>query len=202
MEKIGKKLSGAALAVSLLVATLIAAAEDGGMNAGVGINVSNNNYYGGGYGYGISLPLRFTNFTIEPEITFYNSHTGSSVVTNPYANDYSFYQLETGIYLRKEVAPSVEIYYGGRVGYSEGRNSYNNSLSPSGNSSGNTRGYMVGPTFGAEYFFNPHFSAGLDVSLIYEQQKQSSTSGGTSGDYDFRQTSYQGRAKFRYYFKE
>jgi opacity protein-like surface antigen len=71
-------------------------------------------------GYGVSLPLCFGNFTVEPELSFYAYSQDTTNPTSPTNNntyEYQQFTLETGVYWRQPVIPSVEMYVGGRVGY-------------------------------------------------------------------------------------
>ena len=88
---------------------------------------------------------------------------------------------------------------GGRVGYTQSKYSYTYPSTPSSNYSYETSGFYLGPTLGAEYFFNKHFSLGMDVSLLLE-----STSGEEVGSNpnksDRDAINYQSRARLRFYF--
>lgn len=187
-------LAMAAVATSLLLSAPFAAAAD----VGLGVNL-NTNSYGGNFGYGISMPIRFGNISVEPEVA-YNQSTydnNSTTPSNVYRSKYEQYSIETGIFVHKEVAPSLEIYGGGRIGaygykYSNG---YPNN--PGANNESRNHGYMAGPTVGAEYFFDKQVSVGLDVSLLYQSGSQSSSGG---DGVDSSQINLQGRAKLRFYF--
>ena len=185
-----------ALATSLTLVAPLAAAVD----VGVGVNLNNDG--GGSGGYGVSLPLRFGNFTVEPELSFYDASEDNTQTPSPTNNrtyESRRYTLETGVYWRQQMIPSVETYMGGRIGYTRYEYSYTYPSSPGSNYSGETSGYYLGPTLGAEYFFNKHFSLGLDVSLLFE-----STSGEQVGSSLYKQDgdeiNYQSRARLRFYF--
>ena len=196
MRQTRKKLIRAAVAVSLVLTAPVAGAVD------VGLGVSLANDGGGSGGYGVSLPLRFGNFTVEPELSFYDSSQDTTHPTSPSNNntsDYQQYTLETGVYWRQPVIPSVEMYVGGRVGYTRSEESRAYSSSPSSNYSYETSGFYLGPTLGAEYFFNKHFSLGLDVSLLFESTTEERTSGSPYTQ-DRDEINYQSRAKLRFYF--
>ncbi len=199
MQNVGKSFMYAAVAASLALTAPLATAMDA---IGVGVGLINN---GGGEsagGYGVSLPMRFGNISVEPELSFYSGSGDNTYPTSPTNNnssDYRQYSLETGVYLRQQVLPSLETYFGGRVGYTsyESSNAYVSGTNYKYESSG----YYIGPTLGAEYFFNKNFSLGLDVSLIYSSMKYES---GTNGVVDYKNdsnvTSYQTRTRLRYYF--
>jgi len=198
MKATRKKLINLAVATALALTAPMAGAVD------VGLGVSLNNEGGGNGGYGVSLPLRFGNFTVEPELSFYDSSEDTTYPTSPTNNrtiDYQRYTLETGVYWRRPIIPSVEMYVGGRVGYAKYENSVTYPLSPTNNFSRNESGYFLGPTLGAEYFFNKNFSMGLDVSLLYESTSDKEVYGG--GLYyssDRNAINYQSRARLRFYF--
>lgn len=189
--KLTKKISiHATIAFALVFTAPLAAAVD------VGLGVSLNNNGGGSGGYGVSMPLRFGNFTVEPELSFYDYKEDTTYPLSP-ASNYSYesqeYTLETGVYWRQQVIPAVEMYVGGRVGYVN----YESSSTPG--SSYETSGFYLGPTLGAEYFFNKHFSLGLDVSLLYETTTRERISSNPYEE-DRDEINYQSRAKLRFYF--
>lgn len=196
MRQTRKKLIRAAVAVSLALTAPLAGAVD------VGLGVSLNNEGGGSGGYGVSLPLRFGNFTVEPELSFYDASEEQTYPTSPTNNstyEYQQYTLETGVYWRQPVIPSVEMYVGGRVGYTRYEQSRTYPSSPGSNYAYDSSGFYLGPTLGAEYFFNKHFSLGLDVSLLFESTTQERT---ISSPYteDRDEINYQSRARLRFYF--
>jgi len=171
----------------------------------VGVGVSLNTEGGGNGGYGVSLPLRFGNFSVEPELSFYDSSedtTYPTLSTNNRIYDYQQYTLETGVYWRRPIIPSVEMYVGGRVGYTKYEYSVTRPLSPTNSYSYDESGYFLGPTLGAEYFFNKNFSMGLDASLLYESTSGENVSASPGNTYkqDRTEINYQGRARLRFYF--
>ena len=105
--------SSVVLAASLLAAPVVGAVD-------VGLGVSLNNSGGGSGGYGVSMPLRFGNFLVEPELSIYDYSEDETYPLSPTSNrnyESQEYTLETGVYWRQPVIPSVEMYVGGRVGY-------------------------------------------------------------------------------------
>lgn len=197
MKAIKMKLIVLAASISFALAAPLASAVD------VGLGVSLNNDGEGSGGYGVSLPLRFGTITVEPELSFYNSSQDRAYPlspTNNYTTDYQQFTLETGIYWRQQVVPSVETYVGGRVGYTHYDYSYTYPSSPGSNYSNEYSGFYLGPTFGAEYFFNKHFSLGLDVSLLYESTSGDYINGGSTSESDRTQLNYQTRSRLRFYF--
>jgi len=199
MKETTKVLIPAVVAITLALASPLAAAVD----VGLGVDVNTN---GGGEnngGYGVSLPLRFGNFTVEPELSFNNSkyeRTYPASPTNSYTAEYKTLNLETGVYWRQQVIPSVETYIGGRVGYTKYDNTYTYPLNPGAYQRDSNSGFYLGPTVGAEYFFNKNFSLGLDVSLLYESTSGESISGGNVVSSDNTNLSYQSRARLRFYY--
>lgn len=197
MKTLRKKLVNLTIATALMLAAPLALAVD----VGLGVSLYNNGESSGGYG--VSMPLRFGNITIEPELSFYDSTEDTVYPASPTNNnttDYQRYTLETGIYWRQQVNPSVETYVGGRVGYTRYDYSYSYPLSPGSYYSTDFSGYYLGPTFGAEYFFNKHFSLGLDVSLLYESTSGDSINSGSTSESDRTQLYYQTRSRLRFYF--
>jgi hypothetical protein len=168
----------------------------------VGLGATLNAEGGGNGGYGVSLPLRFGNFTVEPELSFYDSSEDTTYPASP-ANtniqEYQQYTLETGVYWRRPIIPSVEMYVGGRVGYTRQKQSRTYPSSPGASYTSDYSGFYLGPTLGAEYFFNKHFSLGLDVSLLFESTTEEGTTGNVFTQ-DRDAINYQSRAKLRFYF--
>ncbi len=189
-------LSAAVSAMALAVAAPGAGAVD------VGVGVSLNNVGSGSGGYGVSVPLRFGNITVEPDLSFYDftsDTTYPSLPTDNSSSDNSQFALETGVYWRQQMVPSLEMYVGGRVGYSQNDNS--TAYAAGTTSKVTEEGFYLGPTLGAEYFFNPHFSLGLDVSLLFGSfSAEYSTNGVVTTERDTDRVDYQTRAKLRFYF--
>jgi hypothetical protein len=197
MNMLGKRLLTVVAAGSLALAAPLASAVD------FGIGASFNSDGEGSGGFGVSLPMRFGNMTVEPDLSFYDSSGDRTYPLSPTNNRYYDNRqltLEVGVYRRQQVIPSVETYLGGRVGYTQYEYSYTYPLSPSSSYSEESSGYYLGPTFGAEYFFNKHFSMGLDVSLLYESTSSDSVDGTFSHDSDRKSLYYQTRARLRAYF--
>ena len=197
MTQTKKKLIKLALATSLALVAPLAAAVD----VGVGVNLYNEGRGNGGYG--VSLPLRFGNITVEPALSFYDSSRDATFPLSPADNatyESREYTLEAGVYWRQQVIPSVETYLGGRVGYIQNKSSATYPSSPGSNDGYETSGYYLGPTLGAEYFFNKHFSLGLDVSLLIESTTFERTTSGSSYTEDGDEINYQSRARLRFYF--
>ena len=199
MQNVGKRLMHAAVAASLALTAPLAAAVD---TIGVGVGLINNGGNEGSAGYGVSLPMRFGNITVEPELAFYSgNYEQRDIVTpaNNYNGDYHSYTLETGVFMRQQVMPSLETYVGGRVGYTSYESSYGYVSGT--NYSDESSGFYIGPTLGAEYFFNKNLSLGLDVSLFYSSRKgESRQNGVVEYKYDESSTYYQTRTRLRYYF--
>jgi len=186
----------AAIATALVLTAPLASAVDIGMGVGLINNGSDS------AGYGVALPMRFANFTVEPELAFYNAsndNTYPAAPVNDSSSDYRGYTLDIGVYLRQQVMPSLETYIGGRVGYNNDKSS---TTYVSGTSyQSEETGYYLGPTLGAEYFFNKNLSLGLDVSLFYNSSTfENSTNGVVDYKADSNLTSYQTRTRLRYYF--
>lgn len=199
MQQTRKRLIHAAVAVSL-ASLAITAPEASAVDIGVGVGLNNDG--GGSGGYGMSLPLRFGNITVEPELSFYRSSqdTTYTAPTSNYTYDSKQYTLDTGIYLRHQVVPALETYLGGRVGYTKNKYSYTYPYSPSSSQSSESSGFYLGPTFGAEYFFEKRFSLSLDVSVLYESTSGQSVNGSSITKQDGNSLDYQTRARLRYYF--
>lgn len=184
------------IALAMTFISPLAAAVD------IGLGVSMHNEGGGSGGYGVSMPLRFGNFTVEPELSLYNSKEDTTYPLSPTSNnsyESQEYTLETGIYWRQRVIPTVETYVGGRVGYVKYEFSSTYPSSPGSNYANETSGFYLGPTLGAEYFFNKHFSLGLDVSLLLESTTRERVSS-SPYERDRDEINYQSRAKLRFYF--
>jgi len=150
------------------VASLLVAGALGGAAAGASADVGIGTQFDGMNTYGINVPIRLGAITIEPEIIsssdsekYHNATSGNNQQWGG-----SNTSVGTGIYLRKEVAPSTEIYYGARVGMY----SWNNkNTSPGFYYSDKESGYYLAPTVGAEYFFVKKVSIGLDLGLNYSK---------------------------------
>ncbi len=197
MNDIRQRLFPLAAAFSLALLAPMASATQAGL--GVSINTGSE----GGGGYGISVPLRFGGFTVEPELSFYEYSADRDYSLSPGSNQsYEYRQLsiETGVYWRQPLAPAVEMYVGGRAGYTQYEYSTIYSSSPGSNYSHHTSGFYLGPTLGAEYFFNKHFSLGLDASLLFESISGEETSASSPYEEDRTSIYTQGRARLRFYF--
>lgn len=177
----------------LFLATSKASAVDVGL--GAGISSSNDTVY---------VPIRFGNFRIEPEISFSNDngkYTYSTSPSNNYKYESRWTSMGTGIYWRHSLLPSLESYVGGRLGYSKNDYSYTYPNNPSNSYKENRSGFYVGPTLGAEYFFNKQISLGLDVSLIVNMTSQKQTANsGTTQKSDRTDTYTETRTALRVYF--
>lgn len=184
----------------VLAASLLAAPVAGAVEMGLGVSLYNSG--GGSGGYGVSMPLRFGNFLVEPELSVYDYSEDETYPLSPTSNrtyESQEYTLETGVYWRQPVISSVEMYVGGRVGYFHDEYSSTSPSNPASNYSSETSGFYLGPTLGAEYFFNKHFSLGMDVSLLFESATRDRVSSNPYTE-DRDEINYQGRAKLRFYF--
>lgn len=146
---------------------------------------------------------RASSFTIEPELSYYDYSTDRDYSLTPssdrsYANQQ--FSIETGVYWRRPLFHSAEMYVGGRIGYTQYEYSYTYPSSPALNYSDNVSGFYLGPTLGAEYFFNKHFSLGLDASLLFESTSGEVTNASNPYERDRTSIYYQGRARLRFYF--
>jgi hypothetical protein len=187
-------LNAVAVAASLFLAAPIVSAVEAGLGAGI---------VGDGGGT-IYVPIRFGNLRIEPELSFYRStnDTTATIPTNTYEYEAKSISLGSGVYLRQPIGSSLETYVGGRVGYYKSDSSRTYPNSPGSNYSSDASGFYVGPTIGAEYFFNKQFSIGLDVSVLYRSGTNDSTSGTTTNNYNSDTTDLQTetRTALRFYY--
>jgi hypothetical protein len=193
MKNIGKNLSGVAVAAALSLAAPLA----GAMDIGLGANLNTD---GSGYGgWGFSVPMRFGNIMVEPSVEYDNYKSTDTYYggTSLYQYERKYYTVDTGIYWIKSIVPMLDAYIGGRVGFYSGEGSGYSTCC--GTDQYRYHGVYVGPTIGAEYFFNKHFSAGLDVSLLFSSE----TSGNNDTNYaggSYKDTTTQTRTKLRFYF--
>ena len=155
-----------------------AASAAGPMQFGLGAGISSETS-------SISVPIRTGNLLIEPELSYY-----STEVEGDFGDyDYSELGLGVGVYLMSSVAPSVELALGGRGGITS------SNYEPDVGTDSEESGFFFGPVVGGEYFFNKHFSAGIDAAVIY------ATSTYESGTFeeDSSSLSTETRARLRFY---
>ena len=152
-----------------------AASAAGPMQFGLGAGISSETS-------SISVPIRTGNLLIEPELSYYSVEVEDSY-------DQSGLGLGVGVYLMSSVAPSVELALGGRGGITS------SNYEPDVGTDSEESGFFFGPVVGGEYFFNKHFSAGIDAAVIY------ATSTYESGTFeeDSSSLSTETRARLRFY---
>jgi len=152
-----------------------AASAAGPMQFGLGAGISSETS-------SISVPIRTGNLLIEPELSYFSTEVEDSY-------DYSELGLGVGVYLMSSVAPSVELALGGRGGITS------SNYEPDVGTDSEGSGFFFGPVVGGEYFFNKHFSAGVDAAVIY------ATSTYESGTFeeDSSSLSTETRARLRFY---
>ena len=109
----------------------------------------------------IAVPIRLESLMIEPEVTLFKTSSDTQ--------DARFVTLATGIYLRRDLGPLFEAYYGGRIGYTLAKS--DNATPPN----TETRSWLVAPTFGIQHFLSKQFSLGLDVGLQYSKSEEKAT---------------------------
>jgi len=189
-------LSAVVTAMSLSFAAPVASAVD----VGVGAGITGGEWTGGT----VYVPIRFANWKIEPELTFAQNSEDTTYPATPVNNseyESSDYTLGAGVYWRQPVGNSLETYVGGRIGYWWGDSSATYPNNPTAGYSQEDSGFYIGPTLGAEYFFNKQFSIGLDVSLIYRSGTYDYTSvSGTAYSSDRDNLYTEARTALRYYF--
>jgi hypothetical protein len=195
MQSYKKVLAGVAVTLSLSAAPPLASAAE----VGLGVTM-----LGSEGGYGVFLPIRLSKITIEPEFYVYRSEADQAYPLNPAndrTSDYENMNIGTGVYLRRQLAPSTEYYLGGRVGYTKYKSTYSYPNTPSSSTASKEDGYYLGPVIGAEYFFNKNFSLGLEAAFIYSSVSQDYASS-PANSYTQDRTSWttDTRAKLRVYF--
>ena len=143
-------------AALLLAATAVIAPTPPAAAADWGVGV-----FFDGQGSTVAVPIRLESLMIEPEVTLFKTSTDTQ--------DGRFVTLATGIYLRRELGPLFEAYYGGRIGYTLAKS--DNATPPD----TETRSWLIAPTFGVQHYLSKQFSLGLDVGLQYSNSEQKAT---------------------------
>jgi len=150
-------------------ATLFAAAVLAGAAApavadiGLGAAITDG---AGGTGTTVILPIRTPTLLIEPQLAYADNklNGGTTKTTAP----------GVGIYLRKEIGPLFEAYYGGII-------AYNQTKTTGGGPDTKSTSFSLIPTVGVQHYFSKQFSIGVDVGLLY-QDGTTKVSGGADQD--------------------
>ncbi|HBT83389.1 MAG: hypothetical protein A2091_01600 [Desulfuromonadales bacterium GWD2_61_12] len=159
--------------------------------ADLGIGVNIDAFSDDGIGFGVLLPMRFGNLTIEPEGSFSDFSSDGATIAGNESTERTSFSVGTGIYVRKNLVLFTESYFGVRLGYrsdDETTTSVNGADVFTYDSTGHA--LFIAPTVGIQYFFSERFSLGCDVGLMYSdgKNKYSQSQNGvafgySSGDY-------------------
>jgi len=124
----------------------------------------------------IYLPIKTTNYLIEPSILIFTDNEKRTDDTSSQKSDFNVKEFGVGIFKNTNVYDKTYIYYGARIGYieTESKNSFGSSTNTT-----KENGYFIAPTIGAEYRLTKNFSIGLDISFNY-----SDTDGTTTTDFN------------------
>ena len=141
---------------TLMLAAVLAAGilEAGAAEYGLGVAFDN--------GATVLLPIRTDSLLIEPELNFSNQSSSTS--------SFKTFNVGSGAYVRRNLGPLFESYFGGRLLYGSSR---------SGSATVNSKAssFTLAPTAGIQHYFSKQFALGLDASLEYRNGKQ--TTAGT-----------------------
>ncbi len=131
----------------------------------------------------VLVPMRFSNFKIEPEVGIYNfsynisapkDSTGTAV-DYAYAFRSTGIQIGAGFYYTEQLAGNLSAYFGPRAGIITYSTEFDNYAPAADSEYGETSStvessrtdFYVGVTLGGEYFFSNAFSLGADVGFEY-----------------------------------
>jgi len=112
------------------------------------------------------LPIRTPTLLIEPQLAYVDQKQGGA--TNKSTS------LGVGVYLRKEVGPLFEAYYGGILAYDQTKTT-------GGGPDTKSTSFSIIPTVGIQHYFSKQFSVGVDVGLLY-RDGTTKVSGGADQD--------------------
>jgi hypothetical protein len=149
-----------------------------------------------GGGTTVLFPIRLDSLTVEPEVSFSRSKSDSETSTASGKETVSSYGFATGIYTRRELGPSFEGYFGGRVGIGKSRDHGDQGTSTFQQKNDT---WFVAPTAGLQHYFSQQFGISLEVGLVYEHGKNS-LSFGTDQSTTASQVSTRTRILLRGYF--
>jgi hypothetical protein len=154
-----KKLLAAAAVV------LAGAAAPAVADIGLGAAITNGAF---DTGTTILLPIRTPTLMIEPQLAYVDQKQGGNTTKGT--------SLGVGVYLRKEVGPLFEAYYGGILSYDQLK------TTPGGGAETKSTAFSIIPTVGVAHYFSKQFSIALDVGLQY----QDGTTKAPGGDQDIK----------------
>jgi len=121
-----------------LLAGSAAAAEQAQLGVGVGLSASTTT---------VRVPIDIeNNLRIEPEFGL-NYQSADN-------NDFTKLSIGAGVYVMKQPAPKINLYFGGKALIDYDSYDYGNGADDS------TTQFNLGGVFGFEYLFDRHFSAG------------------------------------------
>jgi hypothetical protein len=100
----------------------------------------------------VLVPIRTPTLIIEPQLAYVDQKIGGTTtkITSP----------GVGVYLRKEVGPLFEAYYGGILAYDQIKTT-------GGGPDTKSTAFSIIPTVGIQHYFSKQFSIALDVGLQY-----------------------------------
>ncbi len=141
-----------------VLAASTASAAEGGATLGLGTKV-------GGDSLDITVPVNIApGFRIEPFVGF--SHTkDTDTVSNPLGDEITTdneFDIGVAVLVTKEVAPSVELIGGGKIGLGFLSTKFE---APGVSASDSRTAFMIAAVGGAEYYFSPRFALGVEAEL-------------------------------------
>lgn len=142
-QRQGKTLLAAAAVV------LAGAAAPAVADIGLGAAITDGAF---GTGTTVIVPIRTPTLLIEPQLQYADDKfLGTTTKTTAPG---------VGVFLRKEVGPLFEAYYGGIL-------AYNQTKTTGGGPDTKSTAFSIIPTIGVQHYFSKQFSIGLDVGLNY-----------------------------------
>ena len=170
--------------VLLLPAQLLANNTQTGMGAVIGSTS------------GLFLPIAAGELFIEPSVSFRKNETDSTTISNIARSGRKSrtVTLGVGLFKNKLVAEKVFLYYGARIGLVKRKiteTTAPTSILSASSSTISDDGFFISPTVGAQYYFVPQFSAGLDLALQFSKTdgKEALTAGGITVTANTKDTS-------------
>jgi hypothetical protein len=163
---------------ALLLATSASAAEGGKPFLGVGVAI------GGGTLAGVTppavsipagvnrilIPINVTSaLRVEPFLGYTQRREKNTA--NPLGDDTrwaSLLSLGAGVYLTKDVGASVELYGGGKLSIFRVAAAREDKADPANDYDHSAFGFGLAAVGGAEYYFSPRFSLGVEAELGFD----------------------------------
>ena len=151
--------------MTLLAAAVVLAGAAAPAVADVGLGAAITD---GAFGTGttVIVPIRTPTLLIEPQLGYADNKIGGVTFKTTAPG--------VGVYLRKEIGPLFEAYYGGILAYNQTKTT---GVGPDTKSTS----FSIIPTVGVQHYFSKQFSIGVDAGLQYTDGT-TKVSGGSDQD--------------------